>query len=457
MPTDDIVWNPRIGAVGDQKYDFPGSSLMAGGTDPGSPTRIDAGSSAGYSPTFNPTLAQLQAAASITMNQIIGLINNRITNINTTQSLSQPTSTYANSVPLDDISIQRFILDLRSQIDFIRLHEGSTAFSWDTDFVALGASTLTTVKGYHLAEMRKALQRFLNIQNFADTFNFNAPTVTTNKWPKNINVLPFCDITHNYHWDTSTSAFIDDGYTFSGVVYLGTGAFETYAGNDNVTVTKYFFERSWTSVRILPTNINPFTNSSPSKLTLTVTENDFAGVGPAGMDIYYLIQPAAGNMTATSKTGNATYGSRVITNTTVTAATVAVNDLVSGPGIPQGSFVTARTIGAAGSITINVPLEASGVGITYTLNHYANPTPVSCTLPFLNTVYNASGMTFLGNFQPGTHTINFFNLSQNDIVELHCRLPSGIESGQMYYDGTFHAILNTCNSVGTIVLQTFYT
>jgi hypothetical protein len=155
MALDEIVWQPCLGTVGDDKYNLPGATKIGGSVDTSSFTGalVYAGDATMY-PALpaSPTLLQINASSH--WNQAIGYHNYRAIRLNnTTGGTTVPTVPYFTPdkrILASDIStLQNALINLR----------GAGGEQWDVT----GPFTPTVqqnkiIYGYHLAEIRKILQ-----------------------------------------------------------------------------------------------------------------------------------------------------------------------------------------------------------------------------------------------------------------------------------------------------------
>ena len=134
---DIISWNPRIGISGDDRYDVPGATRLAGSKDSGDPARILFGTSAFASP---PKISEINAATDL--NAVIAEINRR----NAIQGAAAvPYITSQAHVKTTDFTA------LNTKIAAIRTYDRVPAYTFST------ISSNTPILGKHLAERRKAL------------------------------------------------------------------------------------------------------------------------------------------------------------------------------------------------------------------------------------------------------------------------------------------------------------
>jgi len=146
MPYDQIVFSPRAGAVGDLVYGIPGATLIDGSIDAGAPTRIDAGSAAGFSAT--PTLPELTASSHL--NQVIGLYNHRVLKMNSLYGMALATQAYLAS---DAQFTAAVCITFQGKINTLRAAEGFTTYVFPNDF----GSVWNVRRGKTLSHLRKAL------------------------------------------------------------------------------------------------------------------------------------------------------------------------------------------------------------------------------------------------------------------------------------------------------------
>jgi len=145
MAFDLVTWAPRVGASADDAYNIPGATKLDGSVDSGAPTRMKAGSSAGFSTT--PTIAEINASSDL--NQVYGLANRRIRNYNTQFGTALGTLTY---VAAEARITATHITTARTRINALRVAEGFDNYNFTAD-VAVGKP----MKGDAIAELRKAL------------------------------------------------------------------------------------------------------------------------------------------------------------------------------------------------------------------------------------------------------------------------------------------------------------
>jgi len=171
MAFDLVTWAPRVGTSGDDLYNIPGATKLDGTIDTGEPTRIQAGSSAGFSTT--PTIPELNASSDL--NQIYGLANRRIRTFNTLFGTSLLTLTYIT--PGTRITVAH-ITTARTRINALRVAEGFANFSF---FADVGAGK--RMKGDAIAELRKSL-RIAGVQKIP-TFSTESTGFNRNDNPYN--------------------------------------------------------------------------------------------------------------------------------------------------------------------------------------------------------------------------------------------------------------------------------
>lgn len=330
-PTDDVTWNPAInsaasGASLDDRYNIPGATKIDGTVDTvnqaaGVYTRINAGAT-GNAPTGNG------------WNQVVGVINARITALNNKMGTARPTSpTFtvpptASAVP---IRIQTAILDLRSQIDWIRLQEKSTAYTWSTDFDAEGVNSFVVIKGYHLAELRKALAGKYIAFNIAESATLTPAIVQQVIFPVTQTITNMYEAVQTYTVpNTGNGILVPDPISFNNSTTTPWRARSGTSGSATTfsvfRCTAFFRFRNLPGTDPAPSHtltqvqINPYTNTSPWKVLVP----DVAGLSIANVQVY------VGNTGLTSVTPTfanvftpvETWGGTLIGTTTGSAGSV---------------------------------------------------------------------------------------------------------------------------------------
>lgn len=160
MGFDLVTWSPRVGSSGDDKYNIPGATKIDGSLDSGLPTRIEAGSSVGFSST--PTIAEINASSQF--NQVIGLVNRRARRHNALFGCTIPTLSYL--APDERITAAK-LAAIQTGIQNLITVEGITP----TGAVLTNPNVGELHRGHVLANMRKALaiSGTLRPRVFADT------------------------------------------------------------------------------------------------------------------------------------------------------------------------------------------------------------------------------------------------------------------------------------------------
>jgi hypothetical protein len=133
-----------VGGSGDDLYNVPGAIKLDASQDTGNQTRIDVGDASGFDAT--PTIAQLNASSGL--NQVIGALNRRILNYNATFGTTATTLSYLSADA--KITASNFTA-INNKINTLRTTEGFATYTFSSP------STNTSIKGIHLANMRKAL------------------------------------------------------------------------------------------------------------------------------------------------------------------------------------------------------------------------------------------------------------------------------------------------------------
>ena len=153
--SDYCIWNPRLGTTGDDIYNIPGGTKLDGTKDNTNPsTLIIAGNYFPYA--LDPTVAQLQAADSLGINQILGVLNHFCQQ----KSLSNIAYTSKNA-PI----IWNLLHSAKVQIDAVRAAYGMTAFPWSSIWTSSPtAGVRSPILGSHFAELRKALNISISVQ-----------------------------------------------------------------------------------------------------------------------------------------------------------------------------------------------------------------------------------------------------------------------------------------------------
>lgn len=146
MGYDLVTWSPRIGSGGDDAYDIPGSTKLDGTLDAAARLNCGAGSSA-FSAT--PTIGEVNSSSHF--NQVVGLLNRRIVKCNSQFGSAFSTLAY---FPRRKI-VSGDLIAIQTAINQVRVYEGFAAYT----FITAGELTSrATIKGRHLAELRKALR-----------------------------------------------------------------------------------------------------------------------------------------------------------------------------------------------------------------------------------------------------------------------------------------------------------
>lgn len=128
---DEVIWNPRNGNTGDDRYGWPDQQR-----------RVDVGDSSGYSTT--PTIIEVNAGTDL--NQLVAELRRRYKLV----TLDSPPS-YLTSVRFAATNFS----NLKKCVDLVRTHELSSSYSW---LSTLPAANAPLTEAYFF-ELRKALSR----------------------------------------------------------------------------------------------------------------------------------------------------------------------------------------------------------------------------------------------------------------------------------------------------------
>ena len=401
--SDDVVWNPvTVAGVGNPLYDIPGSSLMpapngSGGFDSAhNPTKITAGTAV----TQSGSAPNITVSGGTFWNQLIGVVNYRLTKLqNAGYNFPTGIAFVAGIAGLTVINEQTHLLNLRSQIDYIRQCEGHAQFTW-TDFPQINppvagtpatanngsastyTNTLSPIKGYHLAELRKALAGHYDQTSMADSF-----TGTLNRFVNN--VFP--------QFSTLNPCIMSDCFNYQGAVTATIQATAPSPGSPQSQLHIYISTGSGTLMSIVTSPIQKAAVINvPTTYSIVATNSptSYAQVGswPAGISL----NPVTGVITCLVSSAANYQVTVAITNTQGTRHYISqaqITFVVTDPSNPPPSPYAVLSSPAAAMVQTGGPIT-DGNGTAYTITSDIGTSYSAGGLP---TGASLSGAAIIGN------------------------------------------------------------